>query len=90
MGFVILGHGQYRYHGDGAAAAELSARALVHGGKVGVKITGIAAASGYLFARRRYLAERLRVVCDVGDYDKHVHVALKRKILRRGQRHTGR
>ena len=68
--------------------AELAPGALVHGGKVGVEIAGVAAAARHLLARGGHLAQGLGVVGDVGQDDQHVHALLKGQVLRGGQRHA--
>ena len=90
VSFVVLGHGQDRDHGDGALASRFSARTLVHGCKVGVKVTGVTAPAGNFLSCRRNLTQSFCVVGDVGHNDKNVHVALKGQIFCCRQRHTGR
>ena len=70
--------------------AELAPGALVHGGKVGVQVAGVAAAARHLLARGGHLAQGLGVVGDVGQDDQHVHALLKGEVLRGGQRHARR
>ena len=89
MGDVVLRHGQYGYHGDGAGVALYAARPLVHGGKVGIQVAGVAAAAGNLLAGGGYLTEGLRVVGYIRDYYQHVHAKVVCKILRGGERHAG-
>ena len=89
MGLVVLGHGQNGDHGDGAALAQLTAGPLVHGGKVGIQVSGVAAAAGDFLLGRGHLTEGLGVVGDVGEDDQHVHALLEGQVLRGGEGHTG-
>ena len=75
MGWVLSSSGMVSigYHGDGAGLALDAARALVHGGKVGIQVAGVAAAAGHLLAGGGNLAQGLGVVGYIGEYNQHVH-----------------
>ena len=88
VSLVVLGHGEDRDHGDRALLALTAACALIHGGKVGVQVAGVAAAAGDFLLRRGDLTQSLGVVGDIGEDDEHLHVLLKGEIFSRGQRHT--
>ena len=88
VGLVVLGHGQDRDHGDGALVPDAAACALVHGGKVGVHVAGVAAAAGDFLLGGGDLTQSLGVVGDVGQDDQHVHVLLKGQVLGGGQGHA--
>ena len=88
VGLVVLGHGQDRDHGDRALLALAAAGALVHGGKVGVQVAGIAAAAGDFLLGGGDLTQSLGVVGDIGQDDQHLHVLLKGQVLGGGQRHA--
>ena len=67
-----------------------SSRAFVKRRKVGVQITGIAAATGHFFSCGGDFAQGFGVVRNIRRDDKHVHALFKRKIFRCGQCHTRR
>ena len=90
VSLVILRHSQDGNHGDGAGTAHLAPGTLIHGGKVGIQVAGIAAAPRNLLACRGHLAQCLGVVGDVGHDDQHVHIAVERQVLSGSQRHTRR
>ena len=52
---VVVRHGEDGELSDGALAALDAPRALVDCGQVSVHVTGVAAATGHLLARRRHL-----------------------------------
>ena len=89
MGLVVLRHCENRYHCDTAVLALLPACALIYGRKVSVHISGITASAGNLFARGRNLSERIGIVGDIRQYDKHMHASVKGEILRRSESHLG-
>ena len=70
--------------------AQLAARPLIHGGKVGIQVAGVAAAAGNLLPGGGYLPQRLGVVGDIRQDHQHVHSLFKGQILGGGERHTGR
>ena len=86
---VLFRHGQDRDHRNGALVVTDTSRAFIHRCKVGVHIAGIAAASRDFLTRCGHLAERFRIVRDIRDDNEHVHPEVIRKILCRGNRHTG-
>src|SRR5699024_6103972 len=89
VGLVILRHGEDGDHGDGTLVAQLPAGTLIHGGKVGVEVTGIAAAAGDFLPGGGDLTEGFRVVGDIRQDNQHVHALFKGQIFRSGQGHTG-
>ena len=90
MGLVVFRHGQNRNHGDRTVRIPLSARSLVHGGKVCIEVTRIAAASWYFLTSSGHLTERFRIVGDICQNDQYVHTQVKCQVFRCGQRHTRR
>ena len=90
MRLVVFRHGQDRDHRDRALLAETAAGAFIQRCKVGVEVAGVAAAAGDFLLRSGNLAQRLGVVRDIGQDDKHLHIFLEGQILGGGQRHTRR
>ena len=90
MRFVILGHGKDRDHGNRPFLSLLPSGPFINRRKVCIHISRIASSSRNLFAGRRYLAESVRIVCDIRQDDKHMHILFKGKVLRRRQRHPRR
>ena len=88
MSLVIFRHGQDRNHGNGAGLASLATRALIHGCKVGIHITRITAASRNFLAGCGDFAKRIRIVCDVRQDDKDMHIFLKCQIFRCREGHA--
>ena len=88
MSLVIFRHGQDRNHGNGAGFASLATRALIHGCKVGIHITRITAASRNFLAGCGDFAKRVRIVCDVRQDDKDMHIFLKCQIFRCREGHA--
>ena len=88
MGLVVLRHGQDRDHGNGTFLADLAPGALVHGGKVGIQVTGIPTAAGDFLFGGGNLPQRFGIVGDIGKNDQDVHPQIKSQVFRRCQRHT--
>ncbi len=89
MGDVVVGHCQNRNHGDRTVRIPLSARSLVHGGKVCI---GNPDSRGVLVLplRAADTSERFRIVGDICQNDQYVHTQVKCQVFRCGQRHTRR
>ena len=90
MRLIILGHRQNRDHCDRALGAHFTACALVHRCKVGIKVAGITATTGYLFTCGGNLTKCLGIVGNIGDDNQHVHIALECEILCGSECHTRR
>ena len=89
MGLVVLRHGQDGNHGDTSLLASLPTCALVHLCQVCVHISGVAAASRHFLLGCGDLTESVRIVCNVCQNDKDMHVFLKGQVLCCRQGHTG-
>ena len=88
VGPVVVRDGHDRDLGDAALPAMDAARPLVHRGQVRVRVPGVSASAGDLFAGRPDLSERLRVVRHVRHDDEDVHADLVGEILRGGEGHS--
>ena len=90
MGLIVLGHGQDWDHGNASLLASLPPCSFINGGKIRVHISRVTAASGHFFPRCGHFTERVCIVRDICQDNKHVHILFKRKVLCRCQRHLRR
>ena len=81
MGDVAGGHRQHRHLRQRAGPALDASGALVQGREVAVEVAGIPAPARNLAARRRHLADRLRIAGHVRDDDQDVAAELERQML---------
>ena len=88
MGLVVFRHGQDGDLGDGTLLALDTAGPFVHGRKVGVQVTGVAAAAGDFFTGCGNFAKGVGVVGDIGDDDQYVHAQFVGQVFGSGDGHT--
>ena len=88
MCFVIFRHGQNRNHCDTAVFAFQSSGSFIKRSQVGIHISWISATTRYFFSRSRNFTQCIRVVCDIGHDNQHMHSFFKSKIFCSSQSHT--
>jgi hypothetical protein len=86
---TIVGHGQNGHLRDGAVTALNTTSTLVHGGKIGIHVTGVTTATGHLFAGSGDLTKGITVGGQVSENDENVLLQLVGVVLGGGQGETG-
>src|SRR2546427_2124027 len=90
VGPVVVGDRHDRDLGDAARPALDPPGPFIDRRQIGVRVAGIPATTGHLFARGADLTQRLRVVRHVRQDHQDVHADFVRQVLGRRQRHPRR
>src|SRR2546428_4019450 len=90
VGPIVVRNRHDRNLGDAARPSVDPPGPFIDRRQIGVRVAGIPATTGHLFACGADLTQRLRVVRHVGQDDEDVHADFVREVLGRRQRHPGR